>query len=257
MWAGKAESSGSMATKKSATKKTAAKTAKPAARAKPADSKSASKAKPAKAAKPAKVSAKPKPEPRAESKPAPKVVATEKAAPAPKARKSESPRRLVAAQYGPDDIRTPSRASVAAEVALDEGPAKPQKPAVDAEWMATIRDAMVQQRHELLSVVSSTQAQMAEKAGDLPDVSDRASEGFEDELAVGLIAIEAAKLDDIEAAIKRIDDGSYGLCLDCGKAIPRKRLEVLPFARRCLACAGESERRVREVDEIEVEDDSD
>lgn len=248
-----------MATKKSTTKKAAAaKPAKSVARAKPAESKSASKAKPAKVAKPAKAAAKPKPEPRAEPKPVAKIAAAEKPAPAPKtARKSEPSRRIAASQYGPEDMHAPARASVATDVAMEESPAKPQKPAVDAEWMATIRDAMVQQRHELLSVVSSTQAQMAEKAGDLPDVSDRASEGFEDELAVGLIAIEAAKLDDIEAAIKRIDDGSYGLCLDCGKAIPRKRLEVLPFARRCLACAGESERRVREVDEIEVEDDND
>lgn len=250
-----------MATKKSTTRKApASKSAKPAARAKSADTKSAARAKPAKVSKPSKQASKPKPEPRAEPKPATptKVVAVEKQAAAPKApRKSEPPRRIAAAQYGPEDLRTLARASIATDVAVDESPAKPQKPAVDAEWMATIRDAMVQQRHELLSVVSSTQAQMAEKAGDLPDVSDRASEGFEDELAVGLIAIEAAKLDDIEAAIQRIDDGSYGLCVDCGKAIPRKRLEVLPFARRCLTCAGESERRVKAVDESEVEEDID
>lgn len=250
-----------MATKKTTTKKApAAKAAKPAARAKSADTKTAAKAKPAKVLKPSKLANKPKPEPRAEQKPATstKVVAVEKQAAAPKApRKSEPPRRIAAAQYGPEEMRSAARAPVATDVVVDDSPAKPQKPVVDAEWMATIRDAMVQQRHELLSVVSSTQAQMAEKAGDLPDVSDRASEGFEDELAVGLIAIEAAKLDDIEAAIQRIDDGSYGLCVDCGKAIPRKRLEVLPFARRCLACAGESERRVRAVDESEVEEDID
>lgn len=256
-----AESSGSMATKKPTKKKApAAKAAKPAARAKSAESKAAAKPKPAKVAKPSKPAARLKSETRTEPKPvaATKAVAVEKPVPAPKApRKTESPRGVAMAQYGPEDMRPASRGSAAAQVAVEETPAKPQKPAVDAEWMATIRDAMVQQRHELLSVVSSTQAQMAEKAGDLPDVSDRASEGFEDELAVGLIAIEAAKLDDIEAAIQRIDDGSYGLCVDCGKAIPRKRLEVLPFARRCLACAGESERRIRAVDEAEVEEDID
>lgn len=250
-----------MATKKPTKKKTpTAKAVKPAARAKSAEPKAAARPKLAKVAKPSKPAIRSKPETRSEPKPvaATKAVAVEKPAPAPKApRKTESPRRVAMAQYGPEDLRPASRESIAAGVAVEGTPAKPQKPAVDAEWMATIREAMVQQRHELLSVVSSTQAQMAEKAGDLPDVSDRASEGFEDELAVGLIAIEAAKLDDIEAAIKRIDDGSYGLCIDCGKAIPRKRLEVLPFARRCLACAGESERRVREMEEIEDEDDND
>ncbi len=136
-------------------------------------------------------------------------------------------------------------------------PGKPMKAVVDEEWQQTMREAMARQRQQMLSVVQSAQAQMAEKSGDLPDVSDRASEGFEDELSVGLIAIEAAQLDDIEAAIARIDDGSYGLCATCGKPIPRKRLEVLPFARRCLACEGANERRVRSIEPEEEEEDSD
>jgi RNA polymerase-binding transcription factor len=136
-------------------------------------------------------------------------------------------------------------------------PGKPMKPVVDAEWQSAIRDALARQRQQLLSVVQSTQAQMAEKSGDLPDVSDRASEGFEDELSVGLIAIEAAQLDDIEAAIARIDDGSYGLCQDCRRPIPRKRLEVLPFARRCLNCEGANERRVRNIEPEEDEEEAD
>ena len=74
---------------------------------------------------------------------------------------------------------------------------------------------------------------------------------------MGLIAIEAAQLDDIEAAIARIDDGSYGLCQDCGRPIPRKRLEVLPFARRCLNCEGANERRVRTIEPEEDEEDAD
>lgn len=136
-------------------------------------------------------------------------------------------------------------------------PGKPMKPVVDAEWQSAIREALARQRQQLLSVVQSTQAQMAEKSGDLPDVSDRASEGFEDELSVGLIAIEAAQLDDIEAAIARIDNESYGLCLDCGRPIPRKRLEVLPFARRCLNCEGANERRVRSIEPEEDEEEAD
>jgi len=118
-----------------------------------------------------------------------------------------------------------------------------------------MRDMLSEQRRQLLSVVQSSQAQLAEKVGDLPDVSDRASEGFEDELTVGLLAIESAQLDDIEAAIQRIDDGSYGICEDCLKAIPKKRLEVLPFARRCLACKGIAERQIPTAESESEEDD--
>jgi RNA polymerase-binding protein DksA len=133
--------------------------------------------------------------------------------------------------------------------------AAPKKPPIDPEFQRQIREALVHQRQLLLSVVRSTQAQMAEKTKDLPDVSDQASEGYGDELAVGLMAIEAAQLGDIEAAISRIDNGTYGLCADCEKPIPRKRLEVLPFARRCLACEGMREHRIRTQASYSEEDE--
>ncbi len=120
--------------------------------------------------------------------------------------------------------------------------AKPKLTAADRRWQEGIRRALIERRDEMLNVVQSTQAQMAQRVGDHADVSDRASDGFEDELAAGLMAIEAAQLDDIEAAIRRIDDGVYGLCMNCEKPIPSTRLEVLPFARRCLNCESSAQR---------------
>ena len=122
---------------------------------------------------------------------------------------------------------------------------KPKLTAADKKFQSGIREVLVRRRDELLSVVQSSRAQMAGKTGDSADVSDRASEGFEDELAAGVIAIEAGQLDDIESAIQRIDEGMYGLCVDCDKPIPQKRLEILPFARRCLPCEGSKQRAPR------------
>ncbi|MFH1418819.1 MAG: TraR/DksA family transcriptional regulator [Planctomycetota bacterium] len=124
-------------------------------------------------------------------------------------------------------------------------PKPPRKPRFDPEIQKAIREALTRQRDQLVSVVKSAQAQMAERVIGLSDPSDQASEGYGGELAVGLMAIEAAQLDEIEAAINRIDTGTFGLCLECGKPIPKKRIEVLPFARRCLACEGLREHRVR------------
>jgi DnaK suppressor protein len=50
-----------------------------------------------------------------------------------------------------------------------------------------------------------------------------------------------AMLRNIEAALKRIDDESYGLCLDCGEPINPKRLEFDPTALRCIDCASNLE----------------
>jgi len=41
----------------------------------------------------------------------------------------------------------------------------------------------------------------------------------------------------VEAALQRIDDGTYGSCTSCGRPIPEERLEVLPWAATCVPCA--------------------
>jgi RNA polymerase-binding transcription factor DksA len=48
-----------------------------------------------------------------------------------------------------------------------------------------------------------------------------------------------------DLALARLDTGSYGICEGCGQPIPRRRLEVLPTAIRCVACADPSARRTR------------
>lgn len=48
------------------------------------------------------------------------------------------------------------------------------------------------------------------------------------------------ELREIAAAETRIADGRYGICADCGEVIPAARLEVLPFALRCVPCAEKS-----------------
>lgn len=48
---------------------------------------------------------------------------------------------------------------------------------------------------------------------------------------------------DIEAAFKRIKDGKFGECIDCGDNIPFKRLQAFPTAKRCIACQEKRERQ--------------
>jgi DnaK suppressor protein len=48
----------------------------------------------------------------------------------------------------------------------------------------------------------------------------------------------AAMLDDVRRALAKLADGSYGTCDTCGGAIPRERLEAIPWASLCITCAG-------------------
>jgi DnaK suppressor protein len=55
---------------------------------------------------------------------------------------------------------------------------------------------------------------------------------------------DVLELREIAAARERLDDGSYGRCIDCGVDIPLARLEAQPWASRCVACQEKHEQRV-------------
>lgn len=70
---------------------------------------------------------------------------------------------------------------------------------------------------------------------------DWARADTERDLAFALDERESAELVAIHAALQRIDDGSYGLCLDCGTSIATARLHANPTAMRCVACQARTE----------------
>ncbi len=73
------------------------------------------------------------------------------------------------------------------------------------------------------------------------DVVELCSGNFDQELTLSLLGGERNALDQIEAAIERIEDGSYGRCETCGRKIPKARLEALPYAAQCIRCASKQE----------------
>jgi phage/conjugal plasmid C-4 type zinc finger TraR family protein len=62
---------------------------------------------------------------------------------------------------------------------------------------------------------------------------------------ITLVSRDLAELSNVEQALARLADGSYGECVDCGSAIPFARLVAYPAARRCVACQEAAERRER------------
>ena len=70
------------------------------------------------------------------------------------------------------------------------------------------------------------------------DVEDRATEREDDEVLEHLGLAGQDEIRHIDAALVRVADGSYGVCANCGDAIPQARLDALPFAVTCITCAG-------------------
>jgi len=61
------------------------------------------------------------------------------------------------------------------------------------------------------------------------------------EMAVQRLDRQTRLIHDIESALSKIDGGLYGLCEECEEPIARKRLDILPWARHCVACQSKSE----------------
>ena len=56
---------------------------------------------------------------------------------------------------------------------------------------------------------------------------------------IALVSRDLAELANVEQALARLDEGSYGECIDCGNPIPYARLAAYPAAKRCVALPGE------------------
>jgi len=75
--------------------------------------------------------------------------------------------------------------------------------------------------------------------------ADIGTETFEREKDFSILERVEAELNDVEHALRRIDDGTYGTCEACGRPIEEERLEAVPAARLCLADQAAAERDVR------------
>src|SRR5271157_5636212 len=73
------------------------------------------------------------------------------------------------------------------------------------------------------------------------NMAELGSDNSDQELTLSLLGNEKHALDQIEAAIERIDDGSYGRCEKCGGKIPKSRLDAVPYAAKCVRCASQRE----------------
>ena len=88
-----------------------------------------------------------------------------------------------------------------------------------------------------------------DSSGDLSGYSfhmaDMATDNFDREFTLGLASNEQQILNMIDAAIRKIDDGTYGACEECSKGIPMKRLIAMPHAPLCIKCQEIQEKKKR------------
>jgi RNA polymerase-binding transcription factor DksA len=86
-----------------------------------------------------------------------------------------------------------------------------------------------------------------EASGGLSDVplhlGDLGSHESEEDVTLGLLENEESLMKEINDALTRIDENRFGVCERCRKDIGKERLQAIPYARHCSACAREIQRR--------------
>ncbi len=108
--------------------------------------------------------------------------------------------------------------------------------------MEVFRKKLLEQKQAVLTKVESFSKSTKEVGMDeVRDSADIASDYYERELAMGLSETERMRLQEVEEALERIDNGTYGKCESCGDLIAGPRLEALPFAKLCVACKAKQE----------------
>ena len=114
------------------------------------------------------------------------------------------------------------------------------------KFLADLREHLLQMKNKLVAEIDSELR--AEREGNKDegmDTYDLASEERDREINFILSDRERVKLKQIDDALERLDDGSYGVCESCGLEIGEERLEAMPFSRLCRDCQQEQEREAK------------
>ncbi len=130
--------------------------------------------------------------------------------------------------------------------ALKARPRLRKKSPLTKPRLKEFRQMLLEKRRSLIGDMAGMQNEALgtsrqEGTGDLSLVPDHpaniASDNYEQEFMLGLLENERALLEEINEALKRIDDGIYGICLGTGERIGLARLRARPWAKYCIEYA--------------------
>jgi DnaK suppressor protein len=113
------------------------------------------------------------------------------------------------------------------------------------EKLLQLRDAMVDSMAGVAQGTLRSRAEGSEASAFGMHQADAGSDAYDRDFALSLLSQEQDALYEIDEALKRIELGTYGKCEMSGKAIPRARLEAIPFARFTVECQSQLEKQNR------------
>jgi RNA polymerase-binding protein DksA len=119
------------------------------------------------------------------------------------------------------------------------------------DQLKKFREALLVERNkfasEIRSIAREASKDLRETSGDLSThpihMADISSDTYERELSMSLASTEQEVLYQIDDALTRVDDGTFGICQQCDKPISMSRLKAVPYGPLCIACQRTQEQK--------------
>ena len=140
--------------------------------------------------------------------------------------------------------------------------AKPKETAKEREARERRREALQQmlmgKRQEIMKEIEGSLGQsltedQQRRLESARDVGDQALMDLDRELGISLMEMRNRRRQAIDEALTRLNEGTYGICAECGVEISERRLEAVPFAKLCVECQAREEL----LEKIEKEEERD
>lgn len=101
------------------------------------------------------------------------------------------------------------------------------------------RKVLDQKRMDLTTVLQRREGIVIEKS---PDPTDEIQYAYERDIAIRNLTRDSQLLEEVKGAVRRIDDGNFGVCVRCDALIADKRLAAVPWASQCIHCQETTDR---------------
>ncbi|MDR0313814.1 MAG: TraR/DksA family transcriptional regulator [Treponema sp.] len=118
---------------------------------------------------------------------------------------------------------------------------------MDDNFIEKMEKSLTNLKNEIISNLVANNEDFKEivEGMDPKDLADIASDDIDRKMIEAIGSQELKRLRLMDSALTRIKQGKYGLCMKCGKKIPKERLEAIPYALMCIECKTADERRNR------------
>jgi len=149
-----------------------------------------------------------------------------------------------------------------ASMAISPLAAKPKESAKEREAREQRRESLqrmlMRKRQEIMKEIAGSLGQsltedQQRRLESARDVGDQALMDLDRELGISLMEMRNRRRQAIDESLTRVNEGTYGICADCGVEISERRLEAVPFAKLCVECQSREEL----LEKIEREEERD